>query len=155
MATGRRAVVGGRELWQGRETNPCVESRQVGMRLSEGGRRAGIGALAAGANALAVSAQELAGRPPGLASVLRMATISFHLQLIQGTEVRLRVRKLGSKRQIRSGTCWHLDGSLRLHHAPRCAPSPMPHLDPVGRQHGPACKELCVVGGEGTQIRTG
>ena len=55
VATGRREVIGGHELWQGWETNPCLESRQVGMRLSEGGRRAGIGALAAGANALAVS----------------------------------------------------------------------------------------------------
>ena len=44
--------------------------------------------------------RELAGRPPGLASGLRMAGMSFHLQLIEGTEVRLRVRKLGSKRQI-------------------------------------------------------
>ena len=39
----REASSGGdSDLWGGQETNHCIESRQVGMRLSEGGRHAGV-----------------------------------------------------------------------------------------------------------------
>lgn len=142
MVTGKLAVVGSHELWGRRETDHGIESRKVEMRLSEGaGIKVGLPWKVTGVGCQ--PPQKLARRPSGLSWGLRVPNNPFHLELIQGTEVRPKLRKLGRKRQKQSGTRWPLDLSTKLRDAPCCMPSMTPNLrTPTGVSVVPTLEEL-------------
>lgn len=78
-----------------------------------------------------------------------VAEISLPLELTQGAEVKLRLGKLGKKREKWNGTLWGLDLSMWLCHTARHVPH-SPRLEhPDRSQCGLACKELWVVGKNG------